>query len=151
MISPIREPAVVAANEPFDARREDFEADDALIWIAEGRIIAETERRQLSTEHHFKSAPNNALFADLPEASASTVEKRSDAVRPKRCKLILPRFTAEDGSAVDEAAVAPRGRGGAQAPGRNARPCVRHDDRRLPRAVDFELGVIEGMKYRGSS
>src|SRR5690349_14198706 len=43
---------LVATNEPFYARREDFEAHDALICIAEGRMLAESERRQLSAEHY---------------------------------------------------------------------------------------------------
>ena len=36
-------------------RREDYEAHDALICIAEGRLLAETDRRQLTPEHRFKS------------------------------------------------------------------------------------------------
>ena len=32
---------LVATNEPFFPRREDYEAHDALICIAEGRLIAE--------------------------------------------------------------------------------------------------------------
>ena len=96
--------ALVATNEPFYGRREDFEAHDALICIAEGRLVAELERRQLSAEHYFKSrAEMTALFADLPEALASTVEiAQRCAFRPKTRKPILPRFTALDGSAVDE-------------------------------------------------
>src|SRR5437762_699596 len=82
--------ALVAANEPFYGRREDFEAHDALICIAEGRLIAEAERRQLSSEHYFKSrAEMMALFADLPEALASTVEiAQRCAFRPKTRKPI---------------------------------------------------------------
>jgi DNA polymerase-3 subunit alpha len=97
---------LVAANEPYYPRREDFEAHDALICIAEGRLIAESERRQLSPEHYFKSrAEMAALFADLPEALASTVEiAQRCAYRPKKRDPILPRFTAPDGTAVDEAA-----------------------------------------------
>src|ERR1041385_6700874 len=96
--------ALVATNEPFYARREDFEAHDALICIAEGRLVAEAERRQLSSEHYFKSrAEMMALFSDLPEALASTVEiAHRCAFRPQTRKPILPRFTAPDGSAVDE-------------------------------------------------
>src|SRR6476619_5871951 len=98
--------ALVGTNEPFYGRREDFEAHDALICIAEGRLIAESERRQLSAEHYFKSrAEMAALFADLPEALASTVEiAQRCAYRPKKRDPILPRFTAPDGTAVDEAA-----------------------------------------------
>ena len=143
---------IVAANEPFYARREDFEAHDALICIAEGRIIAETERRQLSTEHYFKSrAEMAALFADLPEALAATVEiAQRCAFRPKTRKPILPRFTAEDGSAVDEAAELRR-----QAEEGLTRRVetlglasgLTIDDYRV--RLDFELGVIERMKYPG--
>src|SRR3989440_1847280 len=143
---------LVATNEPFYGRREDFEAHDALICIAEGRLIAEAERRQLSSEHYFKSrAEMAALFADLPEALASTVEiAERCAFRPKVRKPILPRFTAEDGSPVDEAAELRR-----QADAGLTRRiqtlglasgCTIDDYRKR---LDFELGVIERMKYPG--
>ena len=66
---------LVATNEPFFATREDYEAHDALLCIAEGKLIADAERRQMTPEHRFKSrAEMAALFADLPEALAATVE-----------------------------------------------------------------------------
>jgi DNA polymerase-3 subunit alpha len=144
--------AIVATNEPFYARREDFEAHDALICIAEGRMVAESERRQLSSEHFFKSrAEMTALFADLPEALASTIEIAERCTfRPKTRKPILPRFTAENGAAVDEAAELRRqAEEGLTrridtlglASGRTI------DDYR--ERLDFELGVIENMKYPG--
>ncbi len=144
--------AIVATNEPFYARREDFEAHDALICIAEGRMVAESERRQLSSEHFFKSrAEMTALFADLPEALASTIEIAERCTfRPKTRKPILPRFTAENGAAVDEAAELRRqAEEGLTrridtlglASGRTI------DDYR--ERLDFELGVIESMKYPG--
>src|SRR5437763_1561040 len=85
---------LVATNEPFYGRREDFEAHDALICIAEGRLIAESERRQLSSEHYFKSrAEMAALFSDLPEALTSTVEiAQRCSYRPQKRNPILPRF-----------------------------------------------------------
>jgi DNA polymerase-3 subunit alpha len=144
--------ALVAANEPFYARREDFEAHDALICIAEGRIIAETERRQLSSEHYFKSRNEMAAqFADLPEALAATVEiAQRCAFRPKTRKPILPRFTAEDGATLDEAAELRR----------EAEKGLTHRIQTLGLAsgqtiddyrarLDFELSVIEKMKYPG--
>jgi DNA polymerase-3 subunit alpha len=143
---------LVATNEPFYARREDFEAHDALICIAEGRMIAESERRQLSSEHYFKSrAEMAALFADLPEALASTVEiAQRCSYRPKKRNPILPRFTAPDGSAVDEAAELRR-----QAEEGLERRVntlglasgLTIDDYRT--RLDFELNVIEKMKYPG--
>ena len=84
----------------------DYEAHDALICIAEGRLLAETDRRQLTPEHRFKTrAEMAALFADLPEALASTVEiAERCAFRPHTHQPILPRFSVgEGGTAVDEA------------------------------------------------
>ena len=43
--------ALVATNEPFFAQRDDYEAHDALICIAEGRLLMDTDRRQFTPEH----------------------------------------------------------------------------------------------------
>src|SRR3954452_5536899 len=144
--------ALVATNEPFYGRREDFEAHDALICIAEGRMVAESERRQLSAEHYFKSrAEMMALFADLPEALASTIEiAQRCSYRPKTRKPILPRFTAPDGSAVDENAElrrqADEGLTRRIATLGLASGCTIDDYRKR---LDFELSVIEKMQYPG--
>ena len=86
---------LVATNEPFFATREDYEAHDALMCIAEGKLIADGERRQLTPEHRFKSrAEMTALFADLPEALAATIEiAERCAFRPVTLAPILPRFS----------------------------------------------------------
>jgi DNA polymerase-3 subunit alpha len=144
---------LVATNEPFFAQAEDYEAHDALICIAEGRLLAEGDRRQLTPEHRFKSrAEMAALFADLPEAIASTVEiAQRCSFRPQTHKPILPRFsTGETGTPVDEAAELRR-----QAAAGLARRIAVHgvapgqseDDYRA--RLDYELGVIERMKYPG--
>jgi DNA polymerase-3 subunit alpha len=144
--------ALVATNEPFYGRREDFEAHDALICIAEAKVVAESDRRQLSAEHFFKSrAEMTALFADLPEALVSTVEiAERCSFRPKTRKPILPVFTAPGGGAVDEAAELRR-----QADEGLTRRvetlglasgCTIDDYRKR---LDFELSVIEKMKYPG--
>ena len=144
---------LVATNEPFFARREDYEAHDALICIAEGRLVAETDRRQLTPEHRFKTrAEMAALFADLPEALASTVEiAQRCAFRPRTHQPILPRFSVgEAGAAVDEGAeLRRRAEAGLDrriaahglAPGRTAEE--------YRERLAFELGVIERMKYAG--
>ena len=60
---------LAATSETFFAREDDFEAHDALICIAEGRVVAEAERRQLTPEYRFKSrAEMLTLFADLLNA-----------------------------------------------------------------------------------
>ena len=142
---------LVATNEPYFARREDYEAHDALICIAEGRVVAETDRRQLTSEHYFKSrAEMAALFDDLPEALASTVEiARRCAFRPRTHKPILPRFSVGDRTVDEAAELRTRAEAGLErrieshglAPGRT----IEEYRERLA----FELHVIEGMKYPG--
>ena len=108
---------LVATNEPFFATREDYEAHDALLCIAEGRMIADGDRRQLTPEHRFKTrAEMAALFADLPEALAATVEVAERcAFRPRTLAPILPRFSTgpSEAKTVDEtneaAGAGPRG------------------------------------------
>jgi DNA polymerase III subunit alpha len=85
---------LVATNEVYFADASDYEAHDALICIAGGNFVVEDNRRRLSPEHGFKSPREMAaLFADLPEALANTIEiARRCAFRPKGRKPILPRF-----------------------------------------------------------
>jgi DNA polymerase III subunit alpha len=147
---------LVATNEPFFATREDYEAHDALLCIAEGRLVADGERRQLTTEHRYKTRAEMAkLFADLPEALAATVEiAERCAFRPRTLAPILPRFSGLSGNKTtaqaDEADELRRAaRAGLErrlarhpiAPGQTAED---YRDR-----LAFELGVIEKMKYAG--
>jgi DNA polymerase-3 subunit alpha len=139
---------LVATNEPFFATAADYEAHDGLICIAEGKLIAETERRQLTPQHRFKTrAEMAALFADLPEALEHTVEiAHRCAYRPRTAKPILPRFSVDE----DEAAVlrkeAEEGLTRRLATAGMAEG-VSEDEYR--QRLDFELGVIERMKYPG--
>ena len=98
---------LVATNEPYFATTDDYEAHDALLCIAGGRLIAETEREQLTPDHRFKTRAEMAvLFADIPEALASTVEiAERCSFRPMTRKPILPFFTVGAASSSDAAAV----------------------------------------------
>jgi DNA polymerase-3 subunit alpha len=95
---------LVATNEPYFSAREDYEAHDALLCIAEGAYVHQDDRRRVTPDHYFKSASEMAaLFADLPEAFRNTVEiARRCAYRPRTREPILPRYLA--GDAADEAA-----------------------------------------------
>src|SRR5881398_1944384 len=102
---------LVATNEPYFASNDDYEAHDALLCIAGGKLIAETDREQLTPDHRFKTRAEMAvLFADIPEALASTVEiAERCSFRPLTRKPILPRFTVGAGASAagaesDEAA-----------------------------------------------
>jgi DNA polymerase-3 subunit alpha len=159
---------LVATNEPFFATREDYEAHDALLCIAEGRMIADQDRRQLTPEHRFKTrAEMAALFADLPEALTATVEVAERcAFRPRTLAPILPRFSTS-------ATAGEAGRGHETKEVKEAQEAGEADElrhaaragleRRLARhplapghtaedyhdRLAFELGVIASMKYAG--
>jgi DNA polymerase-3 subunit alpha len=161
--------SLLASNEPFFATREDYEAHDALLCIAEGRLLADGERRQLTAEHRFKSrAEMVALFADLPEALAATVEVAERcAFRPRTLAPILPRFSTT-GPREGEPARAPETQEVKEAQEANEAQELRRAaqaglERRLTRyplapghtaedyreRLAFELGVIASMKYAG--
>ena len=149
---------LVATNEPFFAARSDHDAHDALLCIADGALVSQTDRRQVTAEHRFKTrAEMLALFADLPEATANTVEiALRCAYRPLTRKPILPRFTtgaaAADGEAAEIAealemrqqaqeGLAARLAAHGPAPGLAASD---YEER-----LDFELGIITRMKFPG--
>ena len=83
---------LVATNECFFAKPEMHEAHDALLCIAEGRTLAEADRRHVTREHYFKSAATmRALFADLPEACDNTLAiAQRCAVMAEARKPLLP-------------------------------------------------------------
>ena len=148
---------LVATNEPFFLTRGDYEAHDALLAIAAGTVLAQTERRKLTEEHYFKSRDEMAaLFADLPEALDSTVEiARRVTYRPRTRGPILPRFaaapglSAEEGMAAEAEALRQMAYDGLKARfdkfGRDERFSVEDYEKRL----EFELGIIIKMKYPG--
>jgi DNA polymerase-3 subunit alpha len=139
---------LVATNECYFAKQSMHEAHDALLCIAEGRVLAEPERRRVTAEHWFKPAADmRALFADLPDACDNTIAiARSCAAMAESSKPLLPtcpkvlpgtteaqtlRQMAETGLQMRLAAVEP-----AQWPAYEAR-------------LNFELGVIEQMGFPG--
>jgi DNA polymerase-3 subunit alpha len=148
--------ALVATNEAFFPKRDDYEAHDALVCIAEGAVIADDKRRRLTPEHYFKSrAEMVALFEDLPEAIENTVEiAMRCAFRPTVRKPILPRFAGggDDPEAADaaEAAVlaeaARKGLAG-RLSSLGLAPGLTEED--YQKRLDYELDVIAGMKYPG--
>src|SRR5438105_4873652 len=94
---------LVATNDAYFPDRDFYEAHDALLCIAQSRIVADDERRRLTPEHFFRPAEEmRALFADLPEACDNTlVIARRCAFLPQPRKPILPAFPLPEGE--DEA------------------------------------------------
>jgi DNA polymerase III subunit alpha len=141
---------LVATNEPFFPEPEDYEAHDALLAIADSRLIADEDRRQLTPDHHFASAEAMVMrFRDIPEAVDNTVEiARRCAFRPRTAEPILPRFAGEgpEHEAAElrrqaEAGLAERLKAHGLAPG------FGEADYRA--RLEEELGIIARMEYAG--
>ena len=149
--------ALVATNEPFFPKREDYEAHDALIAIAEGAVIGDGDRRRLTPEHYFKTrAEMVELFKDLPEAVANTVEiALRCAWWPETRKPILPRFAGGDADDPEEADRAEAQVLRDQAEAGLAKRLAAHGlapgftEEDYEKRLDYELGVIVRMKYPG--
>ncbi|MEZ5921785.1 MAG: DNA polymerase III subunit alpha [Parvularculaceae bacterium] len=146
---------LVATNEPYFPYADDYEAHDALLCIADGAYVHQEDRRMVTPDHYFKSAAEmRALFADLPEALASTVEiARRCAFRPKTHPPILPRFTAAGESAGADALAAEAAELEAQ-----ARQGLKERLSQIELAADaadywdrlkFELDIINRMGFPG--
>ena len=99
-----RDLPLVATNDVYFADESMAAAHDALLCIAEGRFLADQERRHSTAGWRFKSSGEmQTLFADIPEAIANTL------VVARRCsywvggrKPILPASTrAKDSSEAD--------------------------------------------------
>ncbi|QQR40505.1 DNA polymerase III subunit alpha [Devosia rhizoryzae] len=148
---------LVATNEPFFKTAKEFEAHDALLAIAGGSVLAQTERRKLNDQYFFKTrAEMVELFSDLPEALDSTIEiAKRVAFRPRTRGPILPKFAAGSHDTEDEVVAAEAAE--------LRRIAVEGLDKRIATTgiapgkteieyrerLDFELKVIEKMKFPG--
>ena len=95
---------VVASNDVRFLEREDFEAHEARVCIQQGRLLNDPKRPRDYTPEQYLKSPDEmaALFADLPEALANSIEIA------KRCNLELsfgtyhlPAFPAPAGHTID--------------------------------------------------
>src|SRR5690606_5910425 len=130
---------------------------DALLCIAEGRMVTEDNRRRVSREHYFKSAEDMAsLFADLPEALDSTIEiAQRCAYRPLPRNPILPRLVSAenapngDQSAAEELELKRQAEEGlaARLAANELAPGFTKED--YAKRLSYELDVIARMKFPG--
>jgi DNA polymerase-3 subunit alpha len=136
---------LVATNDVYFPKSAMYEAHDALICIAEGAYVDQSQpRRRLTPQHYFKSeAEMAALFADLPEALETTVEiARRCAFAAFKRKPILPKFADDEVQELRRQAQAGLAARLAVIP--HAVPVPDYEAR-----LDFELGVIEQMGFPG--
>ena len=83
---------LIATNDCYFAKPEMHQAHDALLCIAEGRLLSEANRRRVTAEHWFKpAAAMRALFADLPDACDNTIAiAQRCAIMAETRKPLLP-------------------------------------------------------------
>src|SRR5437762_7179575 len=139
---------VVATNDVHFGAADMYEAHDALLCIADGTFVSQSDRRKLTREHRFKTPEEMAVqFADLPEAIENTIEiARRCAFRPKKRNPILPQFIPDSGrTPADELRV--------QAEEGLSRRLMLHglyaDDKVYRDRLEYELGVITRMDFPG--
>ncbi|MDR2766341.1 MAG: DNA polymerase III subunit alpha [Holosporaceae bacterium] len=95
---------LVATNNVCYPTPEDFDSHDALICIAQGRTLYDSDRQISSPEFYFKSSEEmNLLFADIPEALANTwhIAQRCSFMLRKQ-KPVLPQFPCDHGRSQDD-------------------------------------------------
>ena len=148
---------LVATNECFFSDKKMYQAHDALLCIAGGDYVSQTDRRRLTEDHRFKSAAEmRELFADLPEAVDNTViiAKRCAAMVERKPPL-LPVYTKLEGRSEGEA-LAEMSRVGLEERLKAQVLTDEMDDAARDAAakpyrerLDYELGVIEQMGFPG--
>jgi DNA polymerase-3 subunit alpha len=142
---------IVAANNVHFGSTSDFEAHDALLCIAAGTTIDVEDRPRLTPDHRFRTRGEmRALFADLPAALEASVEiAQRCAIRPRLSKPILPRFTKSAEDNAEAAELRRQAVAGLAARLQTHGPAAGFSERDYHERLDFELSVIERMKYPG--
>ncbi len=148
---------LVATNEAFFFDTDMYEAHDALVCIAQGEYVANDNRAKYSPNQRLKTpAEMVALFADLPEAVANTVNIA------KRCNYVLqyvdpllPIFECPEGKTQNEYLREEAYKGLAHKmetqvyfEGMTAEEKKELDERYFAR-LDYELSIIEKMGFAG--
>jgi DNA polymerase-3 subunit alpha len=141
---------LVATNECFFATPTMYEAHDALLCIAGGRLLSEADRRRVTPEHYFKNATQmRSLFSDLPDACDNTlaIARTCSAMAETRKPLLPVCPKVHAGSTEEETLRAMAAEGLArrmQAIGADDEKRKRYEER-----LDYELGVIAKMGFPG--
>ncbi|GHT81919.1 DNA-directed DNA polymerase [Betaproteobacteria bacterium] len=145
---------VVATHPVQFMKREDFEAHEARVCIAQGYVLADKRRpKDFTADQYFKTqAEMCALFADIPEALENAVEIA------RRCSLTvqlgenyLPLFPTPDGMSLDDYLVH-EARTGLEARLAQLYPDAEERERQRPRYEDrlqFEIDTIIQMGFPG--
>uniref|UniRef100_A0A2A4Z5W1 DNA polymerase III subunit alpha n=1 Tax=OCS116 cluster bacterium TaxID=2030921 RepID=A0A2A4Z5W1_9PROT len=145
---------LVATNECFFQKTEDYKAHDALICIAQSTVVGADDRLRLTAEHYFKTTKQMiALFEDLPEAIENTMEIAQRChFRPHMRDPILPNFTGSSGKDALKAeadALTKDAIAGLKVRLAFHGPAEGYTEKDYHDRLDFELGIINDMKFPG--
>jgi DNA polymerase-3 subunit alpha len=141
---------IVATNDCYFAQPEMHAAHDALLCIAEGRLMSDQDRRRVSPEQWFKPAADmRLLFADLPDACDNTLAiAQRCAIMAEPRKPLLPACPkVPPGSTEEQTLRAMAAQGLARrmdAMGADAATRARYADR-----LEYELSVIASIGFAG--
>lgn len=138
---------IVATNEPYFLDPEMHKAHDALLAMAEGSYVLETDRRQVSEHHYFKSEEQMIdLFRDVPEAIENTIIiAQRCAYKSEKRNPILPGF--EDENRTEEDMLKDVAYAGLEA--RLAIIEMATTREAYFERLDYELGIINQMGFPG--
>jgi DNA polymerase III subunit alpha len=148
---------LVATNEVFFPDKDMYSAHDALICIADGKYVGDSERVKRTPEHYFKSQEEMvSLFEDLPEAIDNTlVIAQRCAIAAKRHDPILPAFSSTVGrdEAAELEALATKGlrirmENEVYTPDMSTDVRKEKDEEYFDR-LNYEIGVINEMGFPG--
>ena len=96
---------VVATNDVMFMSRDDFEAHESRVCIGEGVVLEDPRREhRYSEEQYLKSEDEMvALFADIPEALANSVEiAKRCSIDVKLGEYFLPEYPVPEGKTMDQ-------------------------------------------------
>ncbi len=86
---------LIATNDSHYVEEEDWKAHDAILCVNTGRKVHEENRFKFSSsDYYFKSQEEmNALFSDVPQAIANTIEVFDKIEMPTLARdILLPNF-----------------------------------------------------------
>jgi DNA polymerase III subunit alpha len=140
---------LVATNDAYFPGADYYEAHDALLCIAQGKVVDDNDRARLTPDHYFRPAADmRILFADLPEACDNTlVIAQRCAFMPRMQAPILPAFPTAAG--LDEESELRRMAAAGLAVRLAALGLDEETARPYRERLEFELGTIIQMGFAG--
>src|SRR5580704_4985348 len=137
---------VVATNDVRFLRAEEFDAHEARVCIHDGALLADPGRVRRYSRQQYLRTPQEmaALFADIPEAAANSVEiARRCSLTLKLGEARLPQYPVPAGSTT-EAFLSEQAAAGLKSRFAGAEPPAGY-----PQRLASELSVICQMGFAG--